>query len=66
LEDIPKNGTLCGAGPNVIKAFLNGKLLAKATRDLKWRIRPLLLSVEITLSASERPALVLDFVQEYA
>jgi len=40
--------TLYAAGPNLIKVYVNGRLLANANRDAKERIRPLVLGIDVS------------------
>ncbi|MGO8733508.1 MAG: alpha-L-rhamnosidase C-terminal domain-containing protein [Terriglobia bacterium] len=40
--------TLYAAGPNVIRVYINGQLLASGERDAKERIRPFVLGIDVS------------------
>jgi hypothetical protein len=40
--------TLYAAGPNYIRVYINGRLLAAAERDAKDRLRPFLLAIDVS------------------
>jgi len=46
----PRVATLYVAGPDRIRVYLNGTLLANAERDPKSKIRPMVLSLDVTRS----------------
>ena len=48
LRRVPPVATLYAAGPNVIRVYINGQLLASGERDAKERIRPFVLGIDVS------------------
>jgi len=48
LRKVPPVATLYAAGPNYLRVYLNGRLLAAAERDAKDRIRPFVLAIDVS------------------
>ena len=48
LRRVPPVATLYAAGPNYIRVYINGRLLANAERDAKDRIRPFVLGIDVS------------------
>jgi hypothetical protein len=48
LKRVPPVATLYAAGPNYIRVYINGRLLAAAEHDAKERIRPLVLAIDVS------------------
>ena len=48
LRKVPPVATLYAAGPNYMRVYINGRLLANAERDAKERIRPFVLGIDVS------------------
>jgi hypothetical protein len=48
LTRVPPVATLYAAGPNYMRVYINGRLLANAERDAKDRIRPFVLGIDVS------------------
>jgi hypothetical protein len=48
LKSAPRVATLYAAGPNWIRVYVNGRLMANGIHDAKERIRPFVLSIDLT------------------
>ena len=48
LRRVPPVATLYVAGPNYIRVYINGRLLASGERDAKDRIRPFVLGIDVS------------------
>ena len=48
VKRIPAVATLYAAGSNVIRVYINGRLLASGERDAKERIRPYVLGIDVS------------------
>jgi hypothetical protein len=48
LTRVPPVATLYAAGPNLIRVYINGRLLASGERDAKERIRPFVLGIDVS------------------
>jgi hypothetical protein len=48
LRNVPKTATLYVAGPNWLRVYVNGRLLANGVRDAKERIRPFVMGIDIS------------------
>ena len=48
LRNVPPVATLYAAGPNYLRVYINGQLLASGERDAKDRIRPFVLGIDVS------------------
>ena len=48
LKKVPPVATLYVAGPNYLRVYINGRLLASGERDAKDRIRPYVLGIDVS------------------
>ncbi|MBZ5536658.1 MAG: alpha-L-rhamnosidase [Acidobacteriia bacterium] len=64
LRQIPRVATLYAAGPNLIKVYINGHLLANGNRGSMERIRPFVLGINVSEWLRAGPNLIAVMVSQ--